>query len=213
MYLANLIDDVLESKKDKLVGRPSYFYICDVLNRAFRKVEPFKFKYETYNEYLSGDYSVSGIYDMDEDVKYIVLNFSKNCKTFNLRPETWRDFKFSISQVCQHESIHQHQWQFRDASDFEKESLDFRNIDGPVDEDQEYLSDPDEIDAYAHDIAMEIKYCYPKKDPYLVLRNINRYKKLWSYNYYKKTFRGEDWSEIKHRLYKKTFRWIPHVTV
>lgn len=216
MYLAGLINDVLESKKDKLIGRSSHFYICDVLNRAFRKTEPFKFIYETYPDYGRDDYSVSGVYDMEEDVKYVVLNFSKSCKTFTIKPEKWKEFKFAVSQVCQHEAIHQCQWSFvADPSlrSLDKEKLDFRNIEGTVDEEQEYLADPDEIDAYGHDIAMEIMYFYPRKDPFRVLQEIDRHRKLWSYNYYKKTFKNEDWSEIKNRLLKKAYKWIPHVHV
>lgn len=214
MYLAGLINDVLESKKDKLIGRSSYFYITSVLNRAFSRKEPFKFRYETFEDYSREDYSVSGMYDMDEDVKYIILNFPKSCKTFTLKPEKWKEFKFAVSQVCQHEAIHQCQWSMvSDPSlrDRQKEKLDFRIEQD--DEDMDYLADPDEIDAYAHDIAMEIKFFYPKKDPYKVLQNINKHKKLWSYNYYKKTFKGEDWEEIRHHLFKKTYKWIPYVNV
>jgi len=215
MYLAGTINDVLESKKDRLIGRSSYFYICDVLNRAFKKVEPFKFKYETYVDYSKEDFSVSGIYDQETDKKYIILNFSKACKTFTIEPSKWKEFKFAVSQVCQHESIHQCQWSMvADPSlKVTNEKLDFRNTEGTLSEDQEYLADPDEIDAYAHDIAMEIAYFYPKKDPYFVLNNINKHRKLWSYNYYKRTYKNEDWSEIKNRLLKKTYKWIPYVHV
>lgn len=215
MYLAGIINDVLESKKDKLIGKSTPFYICNVLNRAFKKIEPFKFKFESYTDYSKDDYSVSGIYDMDDDVKYIILNFSKH-KTFFLKPEKWNEFKFAISQVCQHEAIHQCQWSMvTDPSirSIEKDKLDFRNMEGPISEEQEYLADPDEIDAYGHDIAMEIKYFYPKKDPYFVLNNINKHRKIWSYNYYKKIFKNEDWSEIRHRLLKKTYKWMPYVNV
>lgn len=213
MYLAETINDVLESKKDKLIGNPTYFYICNVLNRAFSKVEPFKFKFETYDDYSKEDYSLSGIYDMEEDKKYVILNFSKEYKNFTLKPEKWKEFKFGISQVCQHEAIHQGQWLFRDATDIDQEKLDFRNIEGTREEEQEYLSDIDEIDAYGHDIAMEIHYYYPKKDPYEVLNNINKHRKLWSYKYYKKTFKNEEWAEIKNRLLKKTFKWIPTIII
>lgn len=214
MYLAGTINDVLESKKDKLIGRSTHFYICDVLNRAFRKVEPFKFTHETYPDYGREDFSVSGIYDQETDKKYVILNFANSCKTFTIKPEKWKEFKFAVSQVCQHEAIHQCQWSMvADPSlRVTTDKLDFRQ-NQDADEDMLYLADPDEIDAYSHDIAMEIMYCYPKKDPYVVLRDINKHRKLWSYNYYKRTFKNEDWSEIKHRLLKKTYKWIPYVHV
>lgn len=214
MYLAETINGVLDSKKHKLIGKSTHFYICGVLNRAFQSVEPFKFKFETYDGYGKEDYSVSGIYDQESDKKYIILNFSKNSKKFNITPQKWEEFKFAISQVCQHEAIHQCQWSrvsdpsLRSIS----EKLDFR-LEQDSGDDKSYLADPDEIDAYGHDIAMEIKFCYPKKDPYKVLGDINKHRKLWSYNYYKKTFKNHEWSEIKKRLLKKTYEWIPYVHI
>lgn len=213
MYLASQIDEILESKKDKLVGRSSYYYITGVLNRAFRKQVPIKFRFETYQDYGKEDYSVSGLYDMDADVRYVILNFPKSCKTFTVKENKWKEFKFSLSQVCQHESIHQCQWQHREGVEFDKEPLDFRDISGTKSEEKEYLADVDEIDAYGHDIAMEIKFYYPNENPYAVLKNVHRKKKLWSYKYYKNTFKGDDWSDIRYRLLKKTYLWLPHVTV
>lgn len=212
MYLAPIIDEVLESKKSKLLGRNTHYYVTSVLNRAFQKVEPFKFRYETYEDYGKDDYSVSGLYDMDTDIRYIILNFPKNLKYFALEEKRWSEFKFAVSQVCQHESIHKCQWSFRTGYEMENEPLEFRNkSDEPVEELQLYLSDPDEIEAYAHDIAMEIKFYYPKNNPYDVLKAVGKKRKLWSYSYYKKTFKDEDWGIIKKLLLKKTYRWLSHV--
>ena len=149
---------------------------------------------------------------MVEDIKYVVLNFPKQQKHYSVSNENWRDFKFAVSQVCQHETIHELQWQNRDTGG-EPCTLDFRNLTGSISEDKEYLADIDEIDAYGHDIAMEIKYSYPNKDPYEILKTIDSRRKVWSYIYYKKTFKGDDWSNIKNRLLKKTYQWMPHVTV
>lgn len=212
MYLASEIDQTLDSKKACLLGTPSYYYITSVLNRAFKNKIPFKFRYETYLDYSKEDFSVSGLYDMDKDVKYIILNFSREQRNFSMDRAKWKDFRFAVSQVCQHESIHQLQWQHRELDGLPC-PLDFRNLNGTITEEKEYLADLDEIDAYGHDIAMEIKFCYPKQDPYQVLRDIGCKKKLWSYNYYKKIYKGDDWSDIKKRLLKKTFLWLPHVTV
>jgi hypothetical protein len=212
MYLSPVIDGVLESKKSKLLGRNTHYYVTSVLNRAFKTVEPFKFRYETYDDYGKDDYSVSGLYDMDTNIKYIILNLPRSCKYLTLDEKRWKEFKFAVSQVCQHESIHQCQWSFRHDSDPHKEPLEFRTKnDEPVDEVQLYLSDPDEIEAYAHDIAMEIRFYYPKHNPYEVLQKVGKKKKIWSYDYYKKTFKGEDWSYIKKHLLKKTYRWLSQV--
>ena len=86
MYLAPIIDSVLESKKDKLLGKPTYFYITDVLNRAFKKTEPFIFRFELYEEYVKNEYSVTGLFDMLAGDRHVVLNLSKSVKTFNITP-------------------------------------------------------------------------------------------------------------------------------
>ena len=213
MYLAPAIDQVLEDKKSKLLGRPTYYQIAGILTRGYKKANiPFKFRFETFDDYGPEDISVSGLYDMVEDIKYVVLNFPKQQKHYSVSNENWRDFKFAVSQVCQHETIHELQWQNRDTGG-EPCTLDFRNLTGSISEDKEYLADIDEIDAYGHDIAMEIKYSYPNKDPYEILKTIDSRRKVWSYIYYKKTFKGDDWSNIKNRLLKKTYQWMPHVTV
>ena len=213
MYLAPAIDQVLEGKKSKLLGRLTYYQIAGTLTRGYKKAEiPFKFRFETFDDYGPEDISVSGLYDMVEDIKYVVLNFPKQQKHYSVSNENWRDFKFAVSQVCQHETIHELQWQNRDTGG-EPCTLDFRNLTGSISEDKEYLADIDEIDAYGHDIAMEIKYSYPNKDPYEILKTIDSRRKVWSYIYYKKTFKGDDWSNIKNRLLKKTYQWMPHVTV
>ena len=213
MYLAPAIDQVLEDKKSKLLGRPTYYQIAGTLTRGYKKASiPFKFRFETFADYGPDDISVSGLYDMEEDIKYIILNFPKEQKHYSITNENWREFKFAVSQVCQHETIHELQWQNRET-DGEPCTIDFRNLTGSIAEEKEYLADIDEIDAYGHDIAMEIRFCYPKKDPYEILRTIDKRKKLWSYNYYKKIYKGDDWSRIKKRLLKKTFQWMPYVTV
>lgn len=207
MYLAKEIDQALEKSKPKLLGTNSYKSITYNLNKSFGKKD-LKFRYETFDNFEENDFSVSGLYDMHTDVRYIVFNFASTTNKITL--EDWRVFKFETSQAIQHESIHQLQWQHRDPGD-DSWKLEFRLMQEADDDDPEYLSDVDEIDAYSHDIAMEIKFYYPQRDPYEVFRNINKCRKLASYNYYKKTFRNCDWLDIKKRLLTKTYRWLRYV--
>lgn len=215
MFLASVINETLESKKSKLMGRHPYSRIANTLNRAFAKNKDLKhkFTYFIYRKYKAGHYSVSGLYDMSEDKKYIVLNFSPNSKYFEITERNWNEFKFLVSQVCQHESIHQYQWITREVSKKDMEPIDLRCSCSDSAEEKEYLRDPDEIDAYAHDIAMEIKFYYPKLDSLEVLRKISKYKKIWSFKYYQKTFKRDDWDETRHVLLKKVYKWLPYVTV
>lgn len=208
MYLSEKINEALEKKKHKFVGVNGYYKIIYNLNRILGSKD-LKFKHESFSELDEESYSIAGLYDMTTDIRYVIINFSDKNLDFDLPEEGWEDFKFYLSQVIQHETIHKDQWQHRDR-DEDPVKLDFRNLSGTKEEERSYLSDLDEIDAYAHDIAMEIKYFYPKKDPYDVLKHISKTRKLCSYNYYRKIFRGCDWSMIKNKLLLKTFKWMPH---
>ena len=109
MYLAKHIDDVLEGKKSKLLGTSGYYKFVSTLNRAFNQKD-LKFKFESFADIEKDFYSVSGLYDMSKDTRYVVLNFSDRTLDITLKEDSWNDFKFFISQVIQHESIHQNQW-------------------------------------------------------------------------------------------------------
>lgn len=210
MYLSQQIDDALEDNRDKFVGVLSYSTLIRRLGHAFNFPKDLKFKYEVYGDIEQDSYTVSGLYDMAFDKKYVIFNLSKYSNDINLCKYDFQEFKFLVSQVIQHETIHQDQWQHREGTE-DPIRLDFRNVIGSLVEERSYLSDIDEIDAYAHDIAMEIAHYYPKENPFVVLKNINKKRKLPSYNYYKHTFKNTNWAKVKNRLLTKTYGWIPYV--
>jgi hypothetical protein len=209
MYLAPDINKVLIDNEKMFHGKLTYTTIVRRLGRIFDHPRDLKFKFETFSDIPENDFTVSGLYDMFYDKKYVILNFSNKQNTINLDRYTVEPFFFLVSQTIQHEAIHQHQWANREPED-EACKLDFRIMNGTIQEEREYLSDIDEIDAYAHDIAMEIKRYYAHRDPYEVLKNIQRTRKLHSYNYDRRTFSKCDWDKIKKQLFKKTYNWIPH---
>lgn len=212
MYLAEHFNAGIDSVKHKLLGTPSAFYAAHCLNRVFRD-DRIKFNHIHDPSIERYDYTVSGQYDFNEDVRYITFITSKGDDRFKLDEEEWDYFLFSTSQVMQHESIHQYQYSFRDCSNI-KCTVDFRPWALSKNEEQEYLRDTDEIEAYAHDMIMEILYYYPSRKPKDVLKNIDRTRKVWSYTYYKKTFKGSsEWPGIRNQLLKKAFKWVPFTTV
>lgn len=210
MYLSQQIDDVLESNRHKFIGNLSYATIIRRLGISFDFPKDLKFRFEKFKDVDVDEFMVSGLYDMAYNKKYIILNFSLYSDYLNLTEYSFETFKFYVSQVIQHETIHQDQWQYRDGTE-DPVKLDFRNTTGTLREEREYLSDIDEIDAYAHDIAMEILFYYPKENPYNILKTINRRRKIPSYSYYKDTFKNTSWTKVRNRLLSKTYGWIPHV--
>jgi hypothetical protein len=75
------------------------------------------------------------------------------------------------------------------------------------------LSNPDEIDAYSHDIAMEILYFYGESQKYKIIRNISRKKEVESYRMYENTFKNSNWESIRKKLIKKTYLWLNYVNI
>lgn len=203
------ISDILESRKEKLINGVKYKTITNLLNRSFNKqFSDFKFVYETYNHIQPDDISVAGVYDFNKDKKYVVFSFSEELDNIYIDEAQWDDLKFLIAQTCMHESVHQDQFKHRDKSLFGMEKLDFRKLSQDSEEDETYLADKDEIDAYAHDLALEIKHFYPFFSSSYVLNTVSKRRYCWSYRYYSKTYKGQDWSKVKKRLLKKTYIWL-----
>lgn len=210
MFLAQYINESIENAKPNLIGHKPFHLITKALRDSFCEKD-LRFKFETFDDIQAGDISVTGLYDMHTDVRYVCFNFSTSCKTHHLNNRNWSEFKFQTSQALQHETIHKYQWQHRDVN-FESEKVDFRNMDIKFDnEERSYLADVDEIDAYGHDIAMEIKYYYPNENPYSVLNRIAKTRKIPSYSYYKRTFKGCEWEKVRKKLIRRTYKWIKYV--
>lgn len=206
MYLTTDIDNLLEDNKFRFMNESiTYKAMQRRLNKLFKKQHNVEFKIEKYDDFENDAISFSGIYDMFEEKTYIILNVSEH--TDNIKVHKWEYFKFLLSQCIQHEKIHECQWSFRSCDEpCEKQWRESDKRD--INDERLYLSDKDELEAYGHDIALEIKYFYPNSDPMHVLSNINNYKRITSWNYYKKTFKGVNWLSLKKILLKKAFYWI-----
>ena len=203
------ISDILESRKEKIINGVKYKTITNLLNRSFNKhFTDFKFVYETYDNLELDEISVAGVYDFNKNKKYVVFSFSEMTDNIYINEEQWSDLKFLIAQTCLHENVHQEQFKFRDKSLFDMSRLDFRKLSQDAEDDITYLADKDEIDAYAHDLALEIKHFYPFFSTSYVLNTVSKRRYCWSYRYYSKTYKNQDWYKIKKRLLKKTYNWL-----
>lgn len=215
MYLAPRINRRIAALRDELQGSVPLEQVLESVQAALK---PFGIRvYLIPDETLTRpDFICSGTYDFQKKRQPIdiVLHFNEGNRCFNFTDKSWRNFSFLLSQVVQHELIHKCQYSYRQNMEDGGSTLyyDIKAGEKSDKEHMDYLAELDEIDAYAHDIALEILHHYPTTDPYEVLRTINRRRKLWSWNYYKAAFRySEDWSDVRNRLLKKTYQWIPSV--
>lgn len=157
-------------------------------------------------------YSFSGWFDTSRKKNAIVLNmhFSPSRKSFKFTKKNYSGFIFMFSQIVQHEFIHQSQYAFRPEQSDRIIKVHYSDkISRERVKEIEYLSTWCEVEAYAHDIAMEIKYYYGNLNPENVIKQIDNYRKLYSYLVYKKAFKGLEWNRLKKSLLRKIWRWIP----
>ena len=214
MELGPQIEQRLLRWKTKLMGRHRHE---DLIKMVQSCLNPFGVKIKKQHD-LSLDWqsiAVSGLFDSQIQRRNITLflYFSWGSEWFRITEKNWPELRFQLSQCLQHELIHRRQASYRQHLDNEyalyydvksSNSLDKQTMD--------YLAELDEIEAYAHDIAMEIREFYPNTDPYKVLRTVGRRKKLWSWIYYQRSFKhSEDWGDVRRRLLKKTYQWLPHI--
>ena len=219
MYLAEKIDRRLLALKSKWVGRMRKSTIVRQLQEALK---PFGVivlweknnRLNPHKKWIKGFF----VWQRRNQSIEIVLEFNPDSPYYDWsHPEArlQRTF-FFLSQTLQHELIHKAQNARRDPETYTHEAylpINHRKT-GATKSQIEYLSTFDEMDSYGHDIAMEIKYHYPNLDPYYVLTNIKKYRLLWSYRYYLRTFKGvKNWKPIHDKLLKNVHKWLPYVTV
>jgi hypothetical protein len=121
-------------------------------------------------------------------------------------------FTFALSSVIQHELIHKDQFKRKSLARFEKvyypiqknKTISEKKLNA-----QMYLGEYCEIHAHAHDIALEMRRCYPQHSCEHIITNIHQFPKLYTYREYKKVFQGTDWSNIHTLLTNAVMRWYP----
>lgn len=201
MYLGRKIATALE--KIAYSGEMGHREVIQPLRAALK---PFGVRVDhSYSDKLNGyEFGVSGHYDGSRIRQpiHLVVYFSNDWLVHGARMK-WtkqrrQEFCFKVSQVLQHELIHKCQAQYRDVE------LGYRAAKDPHRQTELYLSNKDEIGAYAHDIMMELK---TTEFGWNILRQIGRYR-IPSYNIYKKAFGRKDWHKVKNRLLKQVFKWM-----
>lgn len=155
----------------------------------------------------------SGYFDTEKEKDAIVLTLHRapNKTTHKFTKKNYDCFIFVFSQILQHEKIHESQFFFRPEQAEKKIKVYHSDkISKKRKEQIEYLREWCEVEAYAHDIAMEINTYYKDKNPEYVLRHIDKHNRyLNSYKVYTKAFKGTDWDRLRKSLLRKIWRWLP----
>lgn len=103
--------------------------------------------------------NVNAYYDPDADEDNekpfeLSIVFNTNDKSVNMDRSDWRDFATQVISSLKHEMIHQSQ--YRNRGYLAQRSYVSRIKDPVVKHIQEYLGNPDEIEAYSYDLSNEL---------------------------------------------------------
>ena len=103
---------------------------------------------------------INAYYDPDEDEEgeipiEVVLVFNPNDKLITMNRVQWREFAAELIDYLQHEMIHQYQYRARGYQP--TRAYVSKAKDAEQKKQQEYLGNPDEIEAYAHNLASELE--------------------------------------------------------
>ena len=216
MYIASKLHKQMDLhlSPEEFIGKTlSYAQISKVLNTILRPMgASIRVKRDPSLNNVRDIFDFSGFFDIEKKRNKIrlTLHVPKNRESIKMTKSAHNRMCFHFSQVVQHEFIHLSQFSFRpeQAERMIKVYYSHKLSKARVVE-IEYLREWCEVEAYAHDIAMEINYFYPKMKPQTAINRIDKLTKLHSYKMYKDTFKGTDWSRLRTSLLRKCWKWIP----
>jgi hypothetical protein len=213
MYLGSKIWRRLNKHSEKLIGQLTHKQFLDEVQTLLKpfgaKVELKHHDLKTKRFCIVGGEFTPGVVRTPIT---IFLHVNSNKSNIYMSRKKIRSFLFTLSQTLQHELVHKYQFQRSGNQRFYTHSYYYTmgSAKGGG-QSMEYLAMVEEVDAYAHDLAMEIKYHYPDIDPKEVLKNLNNYDNLTTWYIYKRVFRKARWKYVRNELLKKTYKWLPYV--
>ena len=173
--------DLLKRVKTQMVGNPLY---ADEIQAIFQEqLDPLGVEVTTYpygddigmNQITANGYFDATELELEEELDIdavlvdieLVLVLNSEDDPITINNKDWKFLEHQVTQTLEHEMIHWEQAKKRIGADF----MPIYNQ--QMDEEQKrivYLSDPDEIDAYANDVALDLLLHYTYMGAYARLR-------------------------------------------
>lgn len=182
--------------ENKTIPVKNFLYLVSNILRKYKIITDVNCAHDI----APGNFDIHGFYDPESDEIELVFQFPPNDKeTFTLN--NFDDMLFRISLVVQHELIHRYQDEMKGTlllSMKKRYREDFKD----------YLSEPDEIYARAHDILLELKhYRFPIQSEIL-----SDWRELFmsseTFRGYYLTFDKDKSHPVLKRLMKITYQYI-----
>jgi len=158
-------------------------------------------KSKVFDEYIA----VGGEYHSD-DKRIIAFIHEPKFNKFKFTSKTWNVFKFKFIQLLMHELIHFMQFERR-YGEYGKYYMSYRKTGKKKNDDErKYLSNFDEIQAYAHCIVLDLKFYRPNKSAKDL--SIKGYCLSKTFSYYLKTFnRDHKNNAALNKVLQQVVKW------
>lgn len=145
---------------DRVVGRnltTQQFY--RIMSTHLKKQIPLKFKTQIDNKVIRGWVYIGGFYYVDMDEQYqksikLVFQYKSRDDIIYITNKRFWKICLTIADTILHEIIHMRQYRRRNFQHFD--GYISEAADPKLQQEQEYLGSPDEIDAYSFNIACEL---------------------------------------------------------
>ena len=201
----------IDTSKVKLSGNMTYKQIAQSIQKAFPEL---KVEIDTTPDLDVGEFSMGAEFDVDTKKIILYPLFSKKTDSIDWTDSGIDTFRTLLNDVIKHERLHSKQFARRNYIDT---SVGIDNRDANY----EYMSRPDEIEAYAMNIADELIRKAGKDGAIDLLRMANKtaqfkdemgnllspnllaYLAMWNY---------DSTHPVLKRLYKKTYQYITEQT-
>ena len=216
MQQGMLIERALDKITPKIIGKVNSAVHGKIIQEAFK---PFGVKVKISKDDLvatdmivvTGQISQWKVRQSIE----VFLNYNPKTLRIELTESIWKQLRFELSQVLQHELIHRRQCSYMNTPS--EEWIDHnckvyasKAVLPKKREAQEYLGSTDEIEAHAHCIMMDFKHYFPRTDPIKLLKQARKIPRSKSYTLkdYFVAFDGNMNHPAMKRLFKKVVYWI-----
>jgi hypothetical protein len=162
-----------------------------------------KSKAKFYLSYIA----IGGQYD-PEDRQCIVQIHTDYFDTFKFTEASWSKFKYKFLQVLMHEMIHFMQYDRR-MDEYSNYIVPYKKVGNALkDAERRYLSEFDEIQAYAHCIFLDYKMYKPNVPVDVLLSRFKSKKDSKTFNYILKVFGYDHRNNFAiHKIIQQVTKW------
>jgi hypothetical protein len=187
-----------------------------IISNHLKKIVPVKIRKSFHDKKISNNVLIGGVYYSDYDQRKekcieIIFEYSQNDKKLNISNQKYCRICYNIADTLLHEIMHMRQFRRRRFKDLPDYPSDAKKL--SIRQEQSYLGNEDEIDAYSFNIACELIDKFGMNQTKILKylnenqRGKNRKHNCW--RMYLKAFQHDHNHKVIKKVKKKVLRYLP----